>query len=109
MRDGFYRLHYESTLHTGGGVVTFQDGVLSGCSPYYFMHGTYKKKGNSIEGVIEFERHTARPDQDLTVPREFTIRIAGLCGANYGQVAFTSPDAPQLKGNAKFTWLSEYQ
>ncbi|GAA0531840.1 hypothetical protein FHS83_002724 [Rhizomicrobium palustre] len=109
MRDGFYRLQYETGAVTGSGVMAFHEGVLSGCSPYYFMHGTFKKKGNSLEGIIEFERHTERPNQDPSVPREFTIRISGLCGANYGQFVFSSPDGPHLKGSAKFTWLGAYQ
>lgn len=109
MRDGFYRLQYENSGTHGSGVITLHDGILAGCDPFWFMHGTLERDGNRLEGVIVFERHTQRPMPNPLVPDTFEVRLQGFGGPNYGQFDFRCPDVPAIKGRARFTWLGEYQ
>lgn len=109
MRDGFYRLHYKTGNVKGSGVLTLHEGVLTGCDPHYFLNGNYEKSGNRLEGVIYFERHTSRPNQNPIVPDLFKVRLSGLVGTDYGQFEFVCPEIPAINGQARFTWLGEYQ
>lgn len=109
MRDGFYRLQYKTGDVIGSGVLTLHDGVLAGCDPHYFLNGKYAKHGSRLEGTLFFERHTRRVNQNPVVPDRFSVRLWGVGGKDYGQFEFECPEIPAINGQARFTWLGEYQ
>ena len=108
MREGFYRLRYETGGFRNEGVITLHAGVWTGCDRFYFMHGRYEKDDNQLNGFFAFKRHTSRPNQNPAVPEEFAVRLWGICGSNFGQCDFQCPDIPALKGHATFSWLGGY-
>lgn len=109
MREGFYRLQYETATLNSTGVVTLQDGVITGCDRFYFMFGKYRQNNNRLEGTVTFKRHTERPGQSNAIPKQFDIRFEGVCSEDYGQFEVSCPAVPLIKGRARFTWLSSAQ
>ena len=108
MQNGLYRLKYESTTLNSTGVVTFEDGALTGCDRYYFIIGTYKRQGNNLRGVVEFRRRVERPgSREAGIPDAFRVVFDGLTSDKFGQVEVSSPDLPFIKGHATFLWLSK--
>lgn len=108
MREGFYRIQYETKTFRGFGVVTVHGAIFSGCDRYYFMYGTIAKKANRLNCRVTYSRHTRRPNLDPWVPEKFVLIFEGVGGDNFGQCEFACPDIPQIRGVATLTWLGSY-
>jgi hypothetical protein len=106
MRDGIYRLKYETTTLNGSGVIELHDGVLSGCDRFYFMQGEYRENGNALNGIVTFKRHTEHASQGI--PEQFKIVFDGICSDEFGQFDIRCPDIPQIRGQASFNWLASF-
>lgn len=108
MRDGFYRIQYETETFRSFGVVTLYDGIFSGCDRYYFMYGVFRRVENSLECAVTYSRHTTRADQDPWVPEEFVLNFEGVGGENFAQCTFVCRKIQKIHGVATLTWLGTY-
>jgi hypothetical protein len=103
MRDGIYRLKYETTTLNTTGVVMLNDGVFNGCDRYYFMHGVYHERGNELTGSVTLKRHTEHPGQGIA--EQFKLFFDGVGSDDFGQFDIRCPDIPQIRGHASFVRL----
>lgn len=102
MRDGIYRLHYDTQTLKSTAMVVVNQGVVSGADRYYFMSGICRTKGSRIEGEVSFKRHSERPGP---IPESFDLVFDGISGDNFGEFEVHCPAIPIIKGRARFTWL----
>ena len=106
MRDGIYRMQYQTSTLNAIAVIVLNDGVLSGCDRFHFMFGDYCQRGNRLNGTINFERHTGKPGPGI--PEQFKIVFDGVGSDAFGQLDVDCPDIPQIRGHASFTWLAGF-
>lgn len=108
MRDGIYRLRYQTTTLCTTAAVVLNDGEISGCDRFHFMFGSYRKRGNVLTGTVTFKRHTTRAELPADVPEQFALVFEGVCSDTFGQFDVECPDIPQIRGCACFTWLTGF-
>jgi len=104
MRNGIYRMRYQTTTLCTTAVVVLSDGILSGCDRFHFMFGDYHHHGNTLTGTVTFKRHTEHPGHDI--PDQFKLVFDGIASDNFGQLDVHCPDVPQICGCACFTWMA---
>lgn len=104
MRDGIYRMQYQTATLSATGVIVLNDGVVSGCDRFHFMFGDYRQRGNTLNGTVIFKRHTEHPGHDI--PEHFKLVFNGVCSDDFGQFDIHCPDISQIRGHASFTWLA---
>lgn len=108
MRNGIYRLHYETTTLCASAAVMLQNDKVSGCDRYYFIFGRYQRRGNQLKGSATFKRHTVHPNLPHgLIPEQFEVLFDGICGDDFGQFALRSREVPIVSGRASFTWLGD--
>jgi hypothetical protein len=107
MKDGLYRLRYQTATLNATGVVVLEAGQISGCDRYYFMVGSYHHDGSRITGKVGFSRHSSRHGLLSIIPKTFDLVFDGVASDNFGQFNVHCPALPLIRGSAKFTWLAE--
>lgn len=106
MRDGIYRVHYETTILSTTATVVLHNNAISGCDRYYFIFGQCLRSGNELTGTATFRRHTDHPDLPAgLIPETFEVRFQGICGDDFGEFDIECPDVPAITGRGRFTWL----
>ena len=106
MRDGIYRMRYQTTTLCTSAVIVLNDGVISGCDRFHFMFGDYRQCGNTLNGTATFKRHTGSPSDGI--PEQFKLVFDGVGSENFGQFDVRCPEIPQIRGCACFFWLAGF-
>jgi hypothetical protein len=108
MREGLYKVEFETPRRKAVGVLYARDGKLHGGSSAFTYVGSYTENGYSVQGVISSKRHT--PDAGLPAVFGFDdVNIAFEGTAKNGLVICegTAEEAPSLKFKALLTRLAD--
>jgi hypothetical protein len=108
MRDGIYRVQYETATLCATGVIVLNNGELNGCDRFHFMFGDYRQRGNNLTGRVTFKCHTVRTGRPAAIPEQFELICKGVGSDSFGQFNFRCPGTPQIRGRASFTWLADF-
>jgi hypothetical protein len=108
MRDGLYRLRFQSALGWGSGVLYAAGGRVWGGDGVIYYTGTLMRSEGIVDLVVTTERHTANP------------AMKTIFGADHGRIVLRGPaddatiklegspdDAPGLLMVAEMTWLTD--
>lgn len=106
MRDGLYKVAFQTPLGAGAGVVVLQDGKLRGGDSSMYYVGSYSETGSQFSAEVASSRHT----QGLpSVFGKDNVRISlkGTSQSDSAQMTGTSPDAPGVRLQATLTRLGD--
>lgn len=104
MREGLYKIAFETEKASKTGVVFLQDGRLWGGDGGLAFFGTYTLAGKHLTATVHTSRHTDG------VPSAFgldvvQVEITGEAGDEYAELQGRSPQAPELSFRARLILL----
>ena len=91
MRDGLYKIAFQTPHGTGAGVAHLVGGRIWGGDGGLFYTGSYKIEGPSFVGTVETASHTDHPG---------LVSVFGVNRAKVHVVGFWQGDTADLKGTA---------
>ena len=80
MREGIYKVQFQTQLGAGAGVVVARDGKMWGGDSGIFYVGTYSDDGGNITASVAIDRHTVHPG------------IASVFGVDRANITLTGKD-----------------
>jgi hypothetical protein len=108
MRNGVYRVRFETPSQKGSGVIILNDGHFSGGDKTHFFSGNYTEANNRFSGVIRFKRHGEAADFKQVVERDvFHVHVDGICSETYAQVDAWVPEVAGERGHVTCMWMCE--
>lgn len=108
MKNGVYRVRFETPTQKGSGVVILNDGHFSGGDKTHYFSGHYSDANNRLTGVVRFTRHAQAADFKQVVEKDqFHVHVDGICSDTYAQVEAWVPEAAGERGHATYMWLCE--
>lgn len=105
MRDGIFRLQYQTPNLSATAALVISGGALSGADRHFFMVGRCQYRGNRFRGTLRFTRHTARPGSEQ-LPETFDVVIDGIGGEDSAQLDLRCPEIAAFKGKGTLRWLA---
>jgi hypothetical protein len=108
MRDGIYKVFFESAGHKGFNIVAASDGIISGCDQTHFTTGHYRIDGSRLTADLHMSRHTKRDDFiEIADQDEIDIEMDGICSLGFGQFDARVIGRPEIDVTATFQWLCD--
>ena len=107
MKNGLYKVTFQSSLGAGTGVVVLNDGRLLGGNSAISYVGTYRVVDNAIVASIETKTHTPVPGMEnvLGVP-DIVISLSGALTPTGARVSGSSPVAAGVKLQVTLEFLA---
>lgn len=108
MRNGIYRVKYESRRGTGSAVCIFNNGRISGGDKTHFFAGSFSESGTRFAGKVQARRHF-RDSEPPAVPDLDSLHyvIEGTCGTDFVQATAEVPEMPGHTVYLTYKWLCE--
>ena len=96
MREGLYRVQFQTQLGAGAGIVYARDGKLWGGDAGIFYVGTYQEDGDKFTAKVSIDRHTQHPG----IASVFGVDKANitLTGSSSGGTITTTGTAAEVPG-----------
>lgn len=91
MRNGLYRVHFQTPRGGGAGVVALQDGKISGGDSRIYYTGTYSESGVQFTAQVKTDAHTPTPGM---------VSVFGVDRVNITLKGTSTGDSAQLTGTA---------
>ncbi|MBD0416521.1 GrlR family regulatory protein [Oryzicola mucosus] len=108
MKSGLYRVHFQTPLGSGSGVVFASNGRLWGGDAGMYYVGTYSEEGNNLTADISIDRHTSNAGvTSVFGADQVTIKINGQVDGDNVKASGTSPQAPGITFSAVMSFISE--
>lgn len=108
MKDGLYRVQFQTPLGWGAGVLYASGGRLWGGDGAMFYVGTYKQEGNNVVADVRTNRHTQVPGVASVFGRDqVRITLSGIASGDKIKLNGRSPEAPNVTFTAELMHLSD--
>jgi T3SS negative regulator,GrlR len=108
MRDGLYRVLFQTPLGWGSGIVYASGGRLWGGDAGLFYVGTYKREGDNVVAEVRTDRHTQHPGITSVFGRDqVKITLAGVSSGDTVRLRGNATEAPGVDFTAELTRLSD--
>ncbi|PII38669.1 hypothetical protein T190_17185 [Sinorhizobium meliloti CCBAU 01290] len=108
MRNGLYRVHFQTPLGMGAGVVHATDGKMWGGDAGLYYVGSYSTEGDRLTAVVSTNRHTAHNGiTSVFGVDKVTINLDGRVSGDSISAKGTSPQAPGLSFTAELSRVSD--
>ncbi len=108
MRDGIYKVLFESHGRKGFNIVAASDGVITGCDQTHFTTGTYEIDGNRLKANLHMTRHSKRADFiEIADQDEIDIKMSGICSLGFGQFDARVAGRSDIDVTATFQWVCD--
>ncbi|MHB8382989.1 MAG: hypothetical protein ACYDC3_11720 [Candidatus Binataceae bacterium] len=108
MKDGLYRVHFETQLGAGSGVVVLQAGKLRGGDSRTFYVGTYSENGSQFAAQVVTDKHsdTSGIFSVFGVDRAH-ITLTGTTSGDSTKMSGTATERPGIRFGATLTRISD--
>jgi hypothetical protein len=108
MRDGFYKVEFQTPMGFGAGVVVLQDGRLRGGDAGLFYLGTFERNGSEFTAQVVTGRHTQYPGVISVFGKDNVhISLKGQSNGEGGLMQGTAVEAPGVKFTAKLSRIAD--
>jgi hypothetical protein len=108
MRDGIYKVLFESHGRTGFNIVAASNGVIAGCGYTHFTTGTYKIDDNQFKARLHLTRHSKRDDCiEIVNQDEIDIKMSGICSLGFGEFDARVVGRSDIDIIATFQWVCD--
>jgi len=107
MRDGLYRVHFETPSGKGAGVVYIQGGKLWGGDSGLYYVGNYIETGTQLTATVKTNRHSQFPGVISVFGRDqVTIKLVGTVKGDTVTCTGTAAEAPGVTFKAVLSRIS---
>ncbi len=108
MLNGLYRVHFQTPLGVGAGVVYASDGKMRGGDSGIYYVGEYSVDGDRLTAQVTTDRHTSIGDIVSVFGKDkVTIHLTGTINGDHVVTQGTSPDAPNVSFSANLQRISD--
>lgn len=108
MRDGLYKVAFQTQLGAGAGVVVLQGGKLRGGDSRLYYTGSYTETGDQLTAQVVTELHTNAPGSGSVFGRDHAnISLRGTTKGDSAQVTGTAAEAPGVSFQAVLTRIAD--
>lgn len=108
MRDGLYKVDFQTPLGAGAGVVHLQGGRVWGGDAGLYYVGTYAIAGSQFNADVVTDRHTNYPDIVSVFGKDRVhIRLKGTWTGDTAHAAGSAPEAPGIAFQAVLTRIAD--
>jgi hypothetical protein len=105
MKDGLYKVAFETPLGCGTGVVVLNNGKLSGGDANISYLGQYQENGDKFSANVKTARHSEGA-QNVFGRDAVTIVLNGTIIGDSAQMVGSAPEAPGIKFKAHLKLLA---
>ncbi|RAI37108.1 GrlR family regulatory protein [Rhodoplanes serenus] len=107
MKDGLYKVQFQTPLGAGTGVIHALAGKLWGGDAGLYYVGTYSQNGDQVSASVSTARHTADPSIVPVFGRDqVTIALIGKTSGDTVQFTGSAPEAPGVGFAARATLIA---
>jgi hypothetical protein len=109
MKNGLYRIQFQTPLGIGAGVLTLIDGTIRGGDSALYYVGSYQLNGNSFTATVHTGRHSGNQQSMPSVfgKDSITVNAQGTNTDDSASVTATSPQAPGVSMNATLSRIAD--
>lgn len=108
MRNGLYKVMFQTPLGQGAGVVILRDGELRGGDSLMYYTGTYDETGNQFTATVKTDQHSSVPGMAPVFGKpRVTINITGQSQGDTLNATGRSPNAPGVGFQATLSRLCD--
>jgi T3SS negative regulator,GrlR len=108
MRDGFYKVEFQTPMGLGTGVVFLQDGKMRGGDAALFYIGTFKQNESEFTADVTTDRHTQYPGIVSVFGKDRVhISLKGTSTHDSAVMQGTAIEAPGVKFSAKLSRIGD--
>ena len=108
MKQGLYKVLFQTPLGYGAGVVVLENGRIRGGDFAMYYTGTYSLKNGVFEANVSINPHTSVPSSvSVLGTTKADLKLQGNYSSDSASATGTSPQAPGITFSAQLTWLSE--
>src|SRR2546430_873168 len=95
MRDGIYKVQFQTQLGQGAGVVVLQGGKFRGGDSNIYYIGTYSQSGDQLTADVATDAHSSGIGSVFGVDRAH-IHLTGKVTGDSAQMTGTAREAPNV-------------
>jgi len=108
MRDGLYKVQFDTQRGTGSGVVFLQGGKLRGGDSRTYYVGTYAENGRQFTARVTTDQHTDVPGMSSVfgVDRAH-ITLLGTSTVDSAEMTGTAAEAPGISFRARLMRIAD--
>lgn len=108
MRDGLYKVAFQTQLGSGAGVIHLIGGRVWGGDAGLYYVGTFTQDGDRFTATVRTDKHTADPTiQSVFGIDRANIMLSGNTSGDSGQLTGTAAEAPGVTFRATLTRLAD--
>ncbi|WP_105403437.1 GrlR family regulatory protein [Neorhizobium sp. T7_12] len=108
MRNGLYKVQFQTPNDIGYGVVFAQDGKMWGGDSAIYYVGSYSLDGDTLTATVKTDVHSKYPGSGSVFGKDqVTIQITGTVNGDTINARGSSPQAPGIGFNATMTRLAD--
>jgi hypothetical protein len=107
MRNGLYKVTFETPIGFGAGVVVLSDGRLLGGDSSISYVGSYRQDGTTLSASVDTTMHTSVPGMfNVLGTPNAKVSLSGTVSGDRVQMTGSSPNAPGISLQATLQFLS---
>jgi len=108
LRDGLYRVHFQTPMGEGNGVAVLEGGRLRGGDSMIYYVGTYKQDGDRFTAEVQTDEHSNMQGMaSVFGVSKASITIQGKTGNDTAEMTGSSPQAPGVAFKASLHRLHD--
>lgn len=108
MRDGLYKVQFNTPLGEGYGVVTLDGGRLRGGDSMMFYTGSYQVNGNQFDANVQTNVHSPQAGMASVLGTgTASLTLTGNFNGDSGTMKGSSPQAPNIPFSATLTRIAD--
>ena len=109
MKNGTYKVEFQTPRGAGGGVIVLLDGIVRGGDSAMYYLGNYQLTGTQFTATVHIGRHSGTQQ---TFPSVFgvdriSINATGTAGDDSARLTATSPAVPGVQLTAVLTRIGD--
>ena len=106
MRDGLYRVHFQTPIGQGAGVVVLQGGQLRGGDSAMYYTGTYSETGGQFTSQVLAKRHSQGLQSVFPIDT-VNIQLTGRTSGDSAQMTGSAKEAPGVNFQAALARIAD--
>ncbi len=108
VRDGLYKVSFQTPLVAGNGVVTLVDGKLRGGDSIMHYSGTYSQDGDKFSATVVTGRHSSTQGMSSVFGKDHVnITLQGTTQGDSAQMSGTAAEVPGVTFQASLARLGD--
>ena len=108
LRDGLYKVNFQTQLGAGDGVVVLEGGKIRGGDSIMYYAGTYSQDGDKFSAKLAIDRHSHTQGMNPVFGQDHVdITVHGTTQEDSAQVTGTAAGAPGVSFQASLTRIAD--